>query len=207
GLDALAHSLGAITSNWGSPLSDAINMVAIEEVLRYLPRLVKYGTKDEEALEHMQWAATLAGMGFNNAMPGIEHSLGHSFGAIMHVHHGLSVGMFCAQSVAWQAKVTEKWRKLGPLFGVKEEKYSTRQEYLEAIVKAIQAFQRSMGGVASVKEITEPKITKADYQSKLEILARYSKEDAVTLTSYRPVGEINYRRMFEAAWDGEKLVY
>jgi alcohol dehydrogenase class IV len=207
GLDALAHSLGAITSNWGSPLSDAINMVAIEEVLRYLPRLVKYGTKDEEALEHMQWAATLAGMGFNNAMPGIEHSLGHSFGAVMHVHHGLSVGMFCAQSVAWQAKVTEKWRKLGPLFGVKEEKYSTRQEYLEAIVKAIQTFQRSMGGVASVKEITEPKITKADYQSKLEILARYSKEDAVTLTSYRPVGEKNYRRMFEAAWDGEKLVY
>jgi len=64
-----------------------------------------------------------------------------------------------------------------------------------------------LGGVASVKEITEPKITKADYQSKLEILARYSKEDAVTLTSYRPVGEINYRRMFEAAWDGEKLVY
>ncbi len=207
GLDALAHSLGAITSNWGSPLSDAINMVAIEEVLRYLPRLVKYGTKDEEALEHMQWAALLAGMGFNNAMPGIEHSLGHSFGAIMHVHHGLSVGMFCAQSVAWQAKVTEKWRKLGPLFGVREDKYSTRQEYLEAIVKAIQAFQRAMGGVASVKEITEPKITKADYQSKLEILARYSKEDAVTLTSYRPVGEINYRRMFEAAWDGEKLVY
>ncbi len=207
GLDALAHSLGAITSNWGSPLSDAINMVAIEEILRYLPRLVKYGTKDLEALEHMQWAATLAGMGFNNAMPGIEHSLGHSFGAVMHVHHGLSVGLFSAQSVAWQAKVTEKWRRLGPLFGVKEGKYPKRQEFLEAIVKAIQAFQCSMGGVSSVKEITNPKITKIEYENKLDVLARYAKEDVCTLTSYRPVAEKDYRRMFEAAWDSEKLVY
>jgi len=207
GLDALAHSIGAITSNWSSPLSDAINMVAIEEILKYLPRLVKYGTKDLEALEHMQWAATMAGMGFNNAMPGIEHSLGHSFGAVMHIHHGLSVGMFSAQSVAWQAKVTEKWRKLGPLFGLKEEEYVSRQDYLEGIIKAIQSFQRAMGGVASVKELTKPKITKKDYESKLDILARYAKEDVCTLTSYRPVAEKDYRRMFEAAWDGENLVY
>ncbi len=207
GLDALAHSIGAITSNWGTPLSDAINIVAIKEVLQYLPRLVKYGTKDLEALEHMQWAATYAGMGFNNAMPGIEHALGHSFGAVMHVHHGLSVGMLSAQSVAWQAKVTEKWLELCTLFGVSKEKYSTRQELLEALIAAIQDFQRSVGGVASVKELDNPKISKVDYMSKLDILAKYAKEDVCTLTSYRPVSEKDYRRMFEAAWDGEKLVY
>ncbi|NHK32477.1 MAG: iron-containing alcohol dehydrogenase [Asgard group archaeon] len=207
GLDALAHSLGAITSNWSNPLTDAINTTAIREILHYLPRLVKYGTKDLEALEHMQWAALYAGMGFNNAMPGIEHALGHSFGAVMHVHHGLAVGMFSAQSVAWQAKVTERWRALCPLFGLSEKDYFSRQELLKALVKKIQDFIRSVGGIAAVKEIDRPKIDKKDYESKLDIMALYAKEDVCTLTSYRPIEKKHYRQMFEAAWDGENLIF
>jgi alcohol dehydrogenase class IV len=207
GLDALAHSLGSFVSNWHSPLIDAINKTAISETLEYLPRLVKYGTKDLEALEHMQWAATMAGMGFINAIPGIEHAMGHSFGAVMHVHHGLSVGMFSAQSIAWQAKVTERWRELCPLFGVKAEDYSSREELLEALVTAVQDFCRSVGGAAAVKEIEQPKITKKEYLKKLDTLASYAKSDVCSLTSYRPITKEDYLQMFEAAWDGEKLVY
>ncbi|NHJ49069.1 MAG: iron-containing alcohol dehydrogenase [Asgard group archaeon] len=207
GLDALAHSLGAITSNWSNPITDAINITAIREVLHYLPRLVKYGTKDLEALEHMQWAALYAGMGFNNAMPGIEHALGHSFGAVMHVHHGLAVGMFSPQSIAWQAKVTERWRALCPLFGLNEKEYSSRDELLKATVKAVQDFIHSIGGFTSVKEIQHPKIAKKDYESKLDIMAQYAEEDVCTLTSYRPVEKKHYRKMLEAAWDSEKLVF
>ena len=207
GLDAFTHSIGAFVSNWGSPFVDAINLTAIREVLQYLPRLVKFGTQDLEALEHMQWAATLAGMGFINAMPGIDHALGHSFGAVMHVHHGLSVGMFAAQSVAWQAKVTERWRDLCPLFGISLEKYSSRQALLEALTKAIQEFCRSVGGVAAVKEIDQPQINKKDYLNKLDILAEYADSDVCSLTSYRPINKEIYKQMFQAAWDGEKLIY
>ncbi|MBD3192775.1 MAG: iron-containing alcohol dehydrogenase [Candidatus Heimdallarchaeota archaeon] len=207
GLDALAHSIGAYVSNWGSPFIDAINMTAIKEVLQYLPRLAKFGTKDLEALEHMQWAATLAGMGFINAMPGIDHALGHSFGAVMHVHHGLSVGMFAAQSVAWQAQVTERWRDLCPLFGIDQQKYSSRQELLEALVRAIQDFCRSIGGVAAVKEIEKPKITQEDYLKKIEVMAEYADSDVCSLTSYRPINKEIYKQMYQAAWDGEELIY
>jgi len=64
GLDALAHSVGSYVSTWGSPLTDSINIYAIKEILKYLPRAYKYGGKDLEARSHMQLAATMAGLGF-----------------------------------------------------------------------------------------------------------------------------------------------
>ncbi|MFX1260332.1 MAG: iron-containing alcohol dehydrogenase, partial [Promethearchaeota archaeon] len=52
GLDAFAHSVGSYVSNFGSPLIDAINLTAIQEIMKYLPRAVKYGAKDMEARAH-----------------------------------------------------------------------------------------------------------------------------------------------------------
>ncbi|MEA2071861.1 MAG: iron-containing alcohol dehydrogenase [Asgard group archaeon] len=206
GLDAFSHSLGAYISNWETPLLDAINTTAIKEILTYLPRLVDFGTKDLEALEHMQWAATLAGLGFNNAVPGIEHALGHSFGAVMHVHHGLSVGLFCAQSLAWQAKVTDRWQNLCPLFGI-EVKRKSKKQLLDELIKAIQQFCRRVNGVAAVKEIKEPNISKTNYMNKIDTLADYAVTDICSLTSYRPIQKADYAKMFQAAWDSKELVF
>ena len=144
GLDTFAHAVGAYVSNWNNPYTSAINLTAIKETIHYLPRLVKYSTKDLEAWEHMQWAALMAGLGFSNAMPGIEHALGHSFGALMHTHHGMSVGMFTPQSVAWQAKVTERWKDLCPLFGL-DITAMPRQKALEALLFEMQSFIRKVG--------------------------------------------------------------
>ncbi|MFX1449169.1 MAG: iron-containing alcohol dehydrogenase, partial [Promethearchaeota archaeon] len=105
GLDAFSHAIGSFVSNWGSPYVDAMNSTAIKEILKYLPRAYKYGAKDIEAREHMQMASLMAGVGFGNTTPGIDHSLGHSFGKIFNVHHGLSVGLFTVYSIAFQAKV------------------------------------------------------------------------------------------------------
>lgn len=207
GLDTFAHSIGSYMSNWGSPYVDAINLTVIKENLKYLPRLAKYGAKDIEALEHIQWAATFAGVGFGNSMAGIDHSLGHSFGAVMHVHHGLSVGLFSAQSLAWQAKVTERWRDLCPIFGIEAKKSIHREQNIVELVKAIQTYVRSVGGFAAVKDITKPEITKEDYMSKLNILAEYADSDIVNLGTYRPTSVEIYHRMFEAAWEGSDLIY
>ena len=58
-----------------------------------------FGSKDLEARGHMQMASLMAGIGFGNTVTGIDHSLGHSFGKIFSVHHGLSVGMFLIYSI------------------------------------------------------------------------------------------------------------
>ena len=56
----------------GGPLNDALNIAAIKETLKYLPRAYKYGAKDLEAREKMLLAASIAGMGFSNARPGLN---------------------------------------------------------------------------------------------------------------------------------------
>jgi alcohol dehydrogenase class IV len=205
GLDTFAHAMGAYVSNWNNPLTSTINLTAIKETLHYLPRLVKYGSKDLEGWEHMQWAALMAGLGFSNAMPGIEHALGHSFGALMGVHHGYSVGLFTPQSIAWQAKVTERWRDLCPLFGVQDINMP-RQKALESLIGNIQAFIRKVGGATAVKEVKNPIIQEENYKEKISLMAEFALNDVAHLASYRPLTLKNYIDMYNSAWNGE-IVY
>ena len=205
GLDTFAHAVGAYVSNWNNPYTTAINFTSIKETLHYLPRLVKYGSKDLEAWEHMQWAALMAGLGFSNAIPGIEHALGHSFGAVMHTHHGMSVGLFTPQSLAWQAKVTERWKDLCPLFGL-DISGMPRQKALDALLLEMQSFVRKVGGFASVSEFKKPEISEKDYRKAIPMMAEFALNDVAHLASYRPVKLEDYRKMYEAAWDSKKLV-
>ncbi|MBN2155289.1 MAG: iron-containing alcohol dehydrogenase [Candidatus Lokiarchaeota archaeon] len=205
GLDTFAHAMGAYVSNWNNPLTTAINITAIKETLQYLPRLVKYGSKDLEGWEHMQWAALMAGLGFSNSMPGIEHALGHSFGALMEVHHGYSVGLFTPQSVAWQAKVTERWRDLCPIFEV-EDKQMSRQKALESLIENIQTFIRKVGGAVAVREVKRPIIKEEDYKTKIPLMAEYALNDIAHLASYRPLRLENYLNIYKSAWNGE-IIY
>ncbi|MEJ2277129.1 MAG: iron-containing alcohol dehydrogenase [Candidatus Lokiarchaeota archaeon] len=150
GLDAFSHALGSYVSSWGSPYIDAMNYTAIKEVLKYLPRAYKYGTKDIEARSHMQMAATMAGVGFGNTIAGIDHALGHSFGKVFNVHHGLSVGLFAPYSLAFQYKVTDRWKELLPLFDIKEGNKS-RVELFDEFIMSVKNFIESVNGVVNEK--------------------------------------------------------
>jgi alcohol dehydrogenase class IV len=204
GLDALSHAVGSFVSNWGSSYIDAVNITSIKETLKYLPRAYKYGAKDIEARDHMQMAALMAGIGFGNTIPGIEHSLGHSFGKIFKVHHGISVGLFLPYSVAFQAKVTDRWKELCPIFGV-EVNNIERKILLKEFVDSLKSFFHSLDAPSCVKDLKEPQITKEDYFSKIELLAEYADDDAVSLTSFRSIGKDIYLKIFQYAWDGKEI--
>jgi len=204
GLDAFSHAMGSFVSNWGSPYIDAMNSTAIKEVVKYLPRAYKYGAKDIEARDHMQMAALMAGIGFGNTIPGIDHSLGHSFGKIFGVHHGLSVGMFLPYSIDFQAIVTDRWKLLCPIFNVKVENKS-RDELYKEFLQAVKNFIVSLDCPICVKDLKNPVINKEDYFSKLDLLAEYADDDAVSLTSFRAINRKLYRTIFEYAWDGKDI--
>ncbi len=204
GLDALSHSVGSYVSNWGTPYVDAMNLTAIKEVLKYLPRAYKYGARDLEARAHMQMAATMAGLGFGNSVPGIDHSLGHSFGKIFGVHHGLSVGMFTPASVEFQSSVTDRWKDLCPLFRV-ELKEENRDDLFKELIQAIKNFMHSLDAPTCVKDLKNPVINKEEYFKKLDILADYAYNDAVTLFSYRTINLEIFKKIYEYAWDGKAI--
>ena len=204
GLDAFSHAIGSFVSNWGSPYVDAMNSTAIKEILKYLPRAYKYGAKDIEAREHMQMASLMAGVGFGNTAPGIDHSLGHSFGKIFNVHHGLSVGLFTVYSIAFQAKITDRWKLLCPIFNIQEENKS-RKELLTEFLQAVRDFIVSLDAPIRVKDMKDPVITQEEYNDKLDLLTNYAADDAVALTSFRTMSEKLFKTIFEYAWDGQDI--
>jgi len=55
------------------------------------------------------------------------------------------------------------------------------------------------------KEIERPKIKKEDYMEKLELLAEYAENDALSLSSYRAVNVEIYKKIFEYAWEGKDI--
>jgi len=204
GLDAFSHAIGSFVSNWGSPYIDAMNSTAIKEILKYLPRAYKYGAKDIEAREHMQMASLMAGIGFGNTTPGIDHALGHSFGKIFNVHHGLSVGLFTVYSIAFQAKVTDRWQLLCPIFNVQIENKS-RKELLNEFLQAVRDFIQSLDAPVCVKDMKNPVITEEEYFNKLDLLTNYAADDAVSLTSFRSMSEKLFKTIFEYAWDSQNI--
>jgi len=203
GLDALAHAMGSFTTNWGNPYFDATNKATIQEIIKYLPRSYKYGGRDLEARSHMQVASTLAAFGsYGNQAPGINHALGHSFGKIFSVHHGIAVSLFLSYGLTFKAKITDRWMQLCPIFGLTLENKS-RDELLKEFIHSLKNFIHSVDGPTCVKDIKEPKIGKEEYFGKIDKLGDYAMNDAVTLTSYRSINEEIYRKIFEYAWDGE----
>ncbi len=203
GLDALAHAMGSFTTNWGNPYFDATNKTTIQEIIKYLPRSYKYGGRDLEARSHMQVASTLAAFGsYGNQAPGINHALGHSFGKIFSIHHGIAVSLFLSYGITFKTKITDRWMQLCPIFGLTLENKS-RDELLKEFIHSLKNFIHSVDGPTCVKDIKEPKISKEEYFGKIDKLVDYAMNDAVTLTSYRSINEELYRKIFEYAWDGE----
>ncbi len=207
GLDAFAHAVGAYICNWSMPFTDAMNELAIKETINYLGRAVKYGAKDLEAREHMQWAAYYAGLGFGNSMAGIDHALGHSLGAVFHVHHGLAVGLFTPQSIAYQAKVTDRWKKMCPIFGIDPKKKVPRSSLLNELLDAVTGYIKSVGGITAVKDCTNPEIDEESYKIELDTLTEYAVTDIDALVSTRPVTHGEFKKMYELAWEGKELFF
>ncbi len=204
GLDALAHAAGAYVSSWGNPLTDAMNIYAIKEIITYLPRAYKYGAKDIEARLHMQLAALMAGLGFSNSRVGIDHALGHSLGKVCRVHHGLCVGMFLPYTIAFQAKISERWKDLCPLFGIDSKNKDNDELFIE-FLQNVKDFIYSLDGPVCVKEIKNPVINEEEYHKNLDLLVNYAENDAVALLSSRYIDKEILKRMFEYAWDGRTI--
>ncbi|MFW9825118.1 MAG: iron-containing alcohol dehydrogenase, partial [Candidatus Thorarchaeota archaeon] len=204
GLDALAHSAGAYVSSWGGPLNDALNIAAIKEILKYLPRAYKYGARDLEAREKMLMATAIAGMGFGNSKVGIDHGLGHSLGKVLNMHHGFSVGLFLPYTIAYTTKISDRWKDLCPVFGV-ESKGKERKELLKELLQAVKDFIHSIDGAVCIKEVKDPIISKEDYFAKIDLLVKYAETDAVDLLAPRWMHKETYRKIFEYAWDGRDI--
>ena len=80
GFDALFHSTEGYISSASNLMGDMVQLAAIENIGKYLPRAVENGN-DIEAREHMAFANTMSGYSMVVSSCTSEHSMEHAMSA------------------------------------------------------------------------------------------------------------------------------
>ena len=86
-MDAMTHACESFIGLAKNPMSDAYASAAVRAVGE---NLLKVLDQPGDAMGRLALAqgAAMAGIAFSNSMVGLVHSLGHSVGALCHLHHG-----------------------------------------------------------------------------------------------------------------------
>ena len=162
GMDVLTHAIEAYVSTKATDFSDALAEKAIKLVFEYLPKAYKNG-QDVEAREKMHAASTLAGMAFNTASLGINHSLAHAAGAKFHVPHGRLNSILIPHVIQYNAgiefnnrnrqatdkTVASRYQDIAKLLGCSA---SSPVSGVRQLVEAIKKLQRKLEMPTSLRE-------------------------------------------------------
>ena len=162
GMDVLTHAIEAYVSTKATDFSDALAEKAIKLVFEYLPKAYKNG-QDVEAREKMHAASTLAGMAFNTASLGINHSLAHAAGAKFHVPHGRLNSILMPHVIQYNAgiefnnrnrqaidkTVASRYQDIAKLLGCSA---SIPVSGVRQLVEAIKKLQRKLEMPTSLRE-------------------------------------------------------
>jgi alcohol dehydrogenase class IV len=153
-----------------------------------LPRAYKNGN-DLEAREKMHYAADMAGMAFSNSQIGIAHALGHALGAIFHIPHGRSVGLFLPYSIQYNWKyASDRYNKLA-------EKAGLNLRLDQAVLNLLKEIEQPF----TIKQLN---ISKNDYDKRLDMLVSRAMESTAIIVNPRPVDEKECKKLFEYAYEG-----
>jgi alcohol dehydrogenase class IV len=199
GLDALTHAVEGYTCAWHTDLSDGLCVHAVRLILQYLPRAVADGS-DMEVREKMHNAATCAGLGFGNAMASMAHSMGHALGAVFHIPHGCTVGIFLPYTIEFFAReAPERFAELATLVGVSD---AGGEQGARALARRIRDLCREIGSPISVNEVG---IERADYEAQLDKLVEDAFNDTSILTAARAPSYDELRQLFLYACEGRAV--
>ncbi len=108
GFDVLTHALEAYISTNSNEFSDALAEKAVELWAEYIVPAYKNGN-DMVAREKMHTASCLAGIAFNEAGLGVNHSIAHALGAQFHIPHGRANAMLLPHVLRYNTELDIKF--------------------------------------------------------------------------------------------------
>jgi alcohol dehydrogenase class IV len=202
GMDALTHAVEGYVSTWKNDISDGFSMKAVKMVFEWLPKSVE-NLDDLEAREKMLVAASLAGMAFGNSQVALAHSLGHSLGSVLRLHHGLAVGMALPYVIEYTCKgdsdAARHYSELAGLIGI------TGRRHMTVARKFAQAIRDFMDIIGSPTSLKAAKVKTKDFKAGIDKLVEYAMMDATITMNPRNIDSGIIRRIYEYMFEGNPI--
>jgi alcohol dehydrogenase class IV len=202
GMDALCQAIEGYVSTWGSSITDGPGLVAARQTFKYLLKAYQDGD-DLDARMEMQNAAVLAGLSFGNSMAGLGHSTGHALGALFHLPHGRTVGLFLPYTMEYlineSDETTTKYADMARFCGIATGDDKT---CAKALIAKVRELAKQIDQPLSVKDCG---VDKAAYEEAIPGLIDRALNEVMTMTVTRIPGEEDLQKIFLYAYEGKSI--
>lgn len=200
GMDVLTHAVEGFSSTWANDFTDGLCLQATRMVFDYLPRAVEQGASDPVAREKMANAAAIAGLGFGNSMAALAHAMGHSAGAVFHIHHGRVVGLFLPYTIEYTANGgVGRYRDLAAFVGLPAE---SEEEAGKRLAQAVRDLARRIGEPLSLREAG---VSQNAFNEHLARVCDLAEADPTIVTARRIPTREDLERLFRYAYEGTPI--
>lgn len=188
GMDALSHAVECYTCAYAQPLTDAVALLAMEYIGKYL-RIAFASGQDVEARYKMAMAAMLAGLAYGSESAGAVHAMAQTFGGGFDVHHGYLTGIMLAPC--------SEYNLLG-----NPEKYARIAVALGEDVGGLSTLEAARRGVAAIDALTRDLEFPAFCEftgarpSDIPRLAKMAEADPQTIGNPRRIDARGYEKIY-----------
>jgi len=192
GIDALAHAIECYTMQYAQPVTDAVALLAIEYVAKYIRRAYSDGN-DIEARYGMAQAAMLAGLSYGSESAGAAHAMSQTLGGIIPVAHGQCVAVMMGPVMEYNWKGhPDKFARIAQALGINTFNMST-EEAAKAAVNAVYEL---------VEELDVPSLEEQGVSPDLiDRLAEEAMNDPQTIGNPRDLTVADYKWIYERCFN------
>jgi len=203
GIDVLTHAIEAYVSTKSNDISDALAEKSIVYVFEYLERAYKY-PDDLISRNKMHIASCMAGLAFNQASLGINHSIAHAAGARFHIAHGRLNGILLPHVIRYNSGMgidgnkpldtARKYTKLAKILGLNA---NSPRMGVRSMVNAIVSLEKRLNMPTSLSEWG---LNKDDFKLQKSIIAEDSLTDRCTKTNPVKVNKEDIESILDKAY-------
>lgn len=200
GLDALTHAVEAYVNQWRNEFSDPMALEAVRTIFRYLP--IAYENPDDiEARGRMHVAATMAGLAFSNANAGLAHAMAHALGGVFRVPHGRAVGILLPYVVEYSVgDAVERYSRIAEEIGIEADGG-------DAVRRLVQALRELLRGLNVPLSLGGLGISREAFMQEIDGLVGKAIVSSLSITNPRVPDDVECRRLFVCAFDGEEVSF
>jgi choline dehydrogenase len=192
GIDALAHAVECFTMSYHQPFTDAVALLAMEYIAKYL-RVAYSQAGNLEARYHMSAAATLAGLAYGTDSAGAAHAMSQTAGGVHDAPHGALTARLLGPVMEYNhSGEPERFARMATAFGLDTRGVSTWRA-AEMAVEYVHQLTADVD-IPSMREL-------GFSEDEIPMLADKAFADPQTIGNPRDVDAAAYRRIYKQAFD------